>query len=143
MKKTKIYFAGSIRGGREYVEYYKRIIEHLKNYGEVLTEHIGETDLSTDGEDGLTDKFIHQRDLDWLLSADVLVAEVSNPSLGVGYEIGRSVENNIKILCLYQIQPDKKLSGMISGCPDVIVKEYKNFEDVVKVIDEYFKTKEI
>jgi hypothetical protein len=36
----KIYFAGSIRGGREDAALYLEIIEYLKTFGEVLTEHI-------------------------------------------------------------------------------------------------------
>ena len=31
-----------------------------------------------------------------------LVAEVTQPSLGVGYEIGRAIENKKKILCLFR-----------------------------------------
>ncbi len=37
----------------------------------------------------------------------VLVAEVTQVSLGVGYEIGRAVAMGKKILCLYRPQPDK------------------------------------
>ena len=37
----KIYFAGSIRGGREEEETYLKFIEHLATYGQVLTEHVG------------------------------------------------------------------------------------------------------
>ena len=48
----KIYFAGSIRGGRDekYAEIYSQIIEFLQGYGQVLTEHIGKKDLNTMGE---------------------------------------------------------------------------------------------
>ena len=43
----KIYFAGSIRGGRGDAEIYAQIIEFLQGYGEVLTEHIGDTSLTS------------------------------------------------------------------------------------------------
>ena len=36
-----------------------------------------------------------------------MVAEVTQPSLGVGYEIGRGFALGLKILCLYRPQPDK------------------------------------
>ena len=39
----------------------------------------------------------------------VLVAEVTQPSLGVGYEIGRAFNMNKKILCLYRPQPGKRV----------------------------------
>ena len=89
----KIYFAGSIRGGRDDADLYLQIIDHLRQYGEVLTEHVGDKNLKLLGEDGLTDDYIHKRDLEWVLESDVLVAEVSTASLGVGYEIGRAIEN--------------------------------------------------
>ena len=46
-KSTKrlIYFCGSIRGGRDDVALYRRIIDQLKQYGDVLTEHIGDVNL--------------------------------------------------------------------------------------------------
>ena len=44
----KIYFCGSIRGGREDAALYMRIIEQLRQYGTVLTEHVGKQDLEED-----------------------------------------------------------------------------------------------
>ena len=46
----KIYFAGSIRGGRNDKEIYLKLIQHLSNYGEVLTEHVGDQKLPETGE---------------------------------------------------------------------------------------------
>jgi 2'-deoxynucleoside 5'-phosphate N-hydrolase len=43
--RMKIYFAGSIRGGRDDWSLYLEIIERLKEYGEILTEHIGSSEL--------------------------------------------------------------------------------------------------
>lgn len=134
----KIYFAGSIRGGRDDVQLYLQIIEHLKTYGEVLTEHIGDKKLSLLGEDGLTDEYIHKRDLGWVLESDVMVAEVSTPSLGTGYEIGRGIENEKNILCLYRPQDGKRLSAMIAGCPDVRHAEYRNIDEAKQGIDIFF-----
>ena len=45
----KIYFAGSIRGGRDDVGLYEQIIEILNSYGEVLTE-VGNKNISTNSE---------------------------------------------------------------------------------------------
>ncbi len=125
----KIYFAGSIRGGRTDADLYREIIQHIKLYGEVLTEHIGDRGLSILGEDGLSDEYIHKRDLEWVLQSDVVIAEVTTPILGVGYEIGRGIENGKSILCLYRSQDGKKLSAMISGCPDIIKAQYKTLEN--------------
>ncbi len=133
----KIYFAGSIRGGRDDVKLYLQIIEHLKTFGTVLTEHVGDKYLSTQGEDGLTDGYIHERDFKWILESDVVVAEVSTPSLGVGYEIGRAIEHHKHILCLYRAQEGKKLSAMIAGSSDVTVAAYTTLQDAIKAIDKF------
>ncbi len=69
----KIYFAGSIRGGRDDAELYQKIIKHLTNYGVILTEHVGDANLSLEGQHELSDTFIHDRDMEWLLSSDVIV----------------------------------------------------------------------
>ena len=90
----KIYFSGSIRGGQDDAAIYKQIIDELKRYGNVLTEHIGSKVLETN----LSDEEIHDRDLKWVMEADVVVAEVTTPSLGVGYEIGRAAEFNKPII---------------------------------------------
>jgi hypothetical protein len=124
-----IYFAGSIRGGRDDRDIYARIIEMLKPYGTVVTEHVGDADINLGGENA-PDCDIHDRDLDWLRKSDVLVAEVTAPSLGVGYEIGRAVEWKKRIICLYRPAPDCKLSGMIAGCKDVTVHEYRDVEEL-------------
>lgn len=133
----KIYFAGSIRGGREDVEVYEEIIKHLQTHGEVLTEHIGDKKLDQLGEKD--DNYIYERDLSWVMSADCTVAEVTTPSLGVGFEIGRATAVNKKVLCLYKVQENKKLSAMIAGCPDVTVKKYNSLDEAKKIIDEFFK----
>ena len=106
----KIYFAGSIRGGRDDKELYLQIINRLRKYGEVLTEHVGNATLSHLGEDH-TNEYIYNRDMDWLNNSDIVIAEVTTPSLGVGYELGKS-ENQKPILCLYREQEGKSLSSM-------------------------------
>ncbi|MDP3953461.1 MAG: nucleoside 2-deoxyribosyltransferase [bacterium] len=131
----KIYFAGSIRGGRDDREFYGEIIELLKGYGEVLTEHIGDKTLSALGEDGLTDKDIYERDMAWLEAADAVVAEVTTPSLGVGYEIAKA-EVNKPVLCLYREQEGRRLSAMIGGSR-VRVERYQNIQDVEKIVKDF------
>ena len=61
----KIYFAGSIRGGRGDKEIYSLLINHLRKHGEVLTEHVGDKDLEEVGEI-IPDEEIFKRDVKWL-----------------------------------------------------------------------------
>ncbi len=72
----KIYFFGSIRGGRQDKDLYSQIILHLQQFGKVLTEHIGNTDL-TDSGDSISFDVIYERDWVLLNQADVVVAEVT------------------------------------------------------------------
>ena len=143
----RIYFAGSIRAGRQDVSVYNELIKYIKNYGEVLTEYIGDKSITENGEEGidnkLTDEQIHDRDLEWILKADVLMAEVSTPSLGVGYEIRFAIENGKKVLCLYNLDEGKKLSAMISGSKKIKKGKYNSITEAKKIIDDFFRCKKI
>jgi len=137
----KIYFAGSIRGGREDGALYQQIIAFLQGYGDVLTEHVGDPKLTDAGDDGPTDRFIHDRDLVWLKSCDLVVAEVTQVSLGVGYEIGRAVESGKKVLCLHRPVTCKFLSAMIAGCEQIELIRYISLTDLIPQLTELMKTK--
>ena len=133
----KIYFAGSIRGGRDDEAFYLEIIRRLGAYGQVLTEHIGDSGLSVLGEGG-GDREIHDRDIRWLKEADCLVAEVTTPSLGVGYEIGKATEWGKPTLCLFRRSPGRALSAMIAGSDGVRLREYESTADLGEIFREFF-----
>ena len=135
----KIYFAGSIRGGRHDIEIYRQIIEHLKKHGDVLTEHVGKDNISKDGEINLTDKYIHNRDVNWIDECDVFIADVTRPSHGVGYEVRTAVEKKKRILCIYRPKEQKRVSAMIAGAPEVKTSPYNTIEDAKKIIDRFIK----
>ena len=135
----KIYFAGSIRGGRQDLDIYKELIDHLRSYGEVLTEHVGEDNISENGEINLTDKYIHDRDVNWIDECDVFIAEVTSPSLGVGYEVRTAIEMNKRILCIYRPEQTKRVSAMITGAPKVKTESYSTIGEAKKIIDDFIK----
>lgn len=137
----KIYFAGSIRGGRDDQELYFSIIAELQKYGNVLTEHIGDKALTGLGEVKRTDKEIFLRDMEWVGEADVVVAEVSTPSLGVGYELGQAEAMKKAVLCLYREVEGKRLSAMVAGNTYFEVRTYKNLDDVISILKKYFEQK--
>ena len=121
----KIYFAGSIRGGRQDAAKYLELIEFLGTLAEVLTEHVGAVELGDQGENTLSDHEIHRRDVEWLESCDAVIAEVTNPSLGVGYEIGIAEKLGKPVLCLFdESQPEFRLSAMLSGNSKVQTFKY-------------------
>ncbi|KAK2824745.1 hypothetical protein Q5P01_021920 [Channa striata] len=138
----KIYFCGSIRGGRDDVHLYRRIVDKLRDYGTVLTEHVSSSELTDRGEDAKAagDKLIHDRDMDWLRQAEVVVAEVTQPSLGVGYELGRAVDMKKKILCLFRLSSGRTLSAMIRGAEDsdlFLVRDYRE-DEAENVLEQFF-----
>ena len=137
--ERRIYFAGAIRGGRDDQALYLEIVEQLKKYGRVLTEHIGDAQLDAQGESALTDRAIYERDLAWLKSADYLVAEVTTPSLGVGYEIGKAAEWGTPVLCLFRPDQGRALSAMIAGSDGVTVREYRSVGELAAIFSEFFK----
>ncbi|HXM47920.1 MAG TPA: nucleoside 2-deoxyribosyltransferase [Pyrinomonadaceae bacterium] len=137
----KIYFSGSVSGGREDVGLYHQIILQLKQHGLVLTEHIGDERLDARGEPGLGVAQIHDRDLAWLRQADCLVAEVTTPSLGVGYEIGKATEWGKSVLCLFRTRSGSMLSPMIAGSNGAVLREYRNVGELKEIFDEFFKAR--
>lgn len=132
-----MYFAGSITGGREDVSLYAEFIDFLRQFGNVFTEHIGSSALTATGESTTQPSYIHDRDIIWLTQADLIVAEVSTPSLGVGYELGVAVERGKRIVCLYREGTSKRLSAMIRGCAKMTTIQYTAFEDAKVKLKNY------
>ena len=127
--KRLIYFCSSMRAGRQDVDLYGSLVKKLSKYGEVLTPFVADksiTNLGSEHEGG--DRAIHDRDVELLRQCSVVVAEVTQPSLGVGYEIGRAVAMGKQVLCLYRPQEGKLLSAMIRGMDNdagLSVHDYK------------------
>lgn len=134
----KIYFAGAIRGGREDATLYHEIVRLLRQHGEVLTEHVADSALGVLGQD-IGDQKIHDRDLEWLRVSDYLVAEVTTPSLGVGYEIAKATEWGKRVLCLYRPENGRSLSAMIAGCNAVTVREYREPAELENIFEEFLR----
>ena len=130
----KIYFAASIRGGRDAEDRYRLLIDEHSRHGTVPPEHLAHPD---DVEKGMTDREIYERDMAWLREADVMVAEVTTPSLGVGYEIASAEQSGKPILCLFRTSNGRSLSAMISGSEGLTVVEYEEFVEAKAAIEEF------
>lgn len=96
----KVYFAGAIRGTREKANEYKKIGDFIEEYAEILDKHVVDPELSNMGE-SLDKTEIYKRDIGWIAESDIVFAEVTMPSLGVGYEIAYAEKLGKKIVCLY------------------------------------------
>lgn len=125
----RIYFSASISGGRDDAPRYAALISALEKLGNVLTDHIGSSQLTDLGEDGPADREIFDRDILWLDHADVIIAEVTTPSLGVGYEIAYATGRKKPVVCLFRPGIGRRLSAMIRGNPAVTVLEYGDADD--------------
>ena len=136
-EEMKIYFAASIRGGRDYVLDYKAIISKLRTYGEVLTEHIADDKLDDRGEN-ISETAIFERDTGWLKESDIIVAEVTQPSLGVGYEIALGESLGKRIICLFK-QKSGNLSAMIKGNRKLEVLEYTSVDELAAKLKQEFQ----
>jgi nucleoside 2-deoxyribosyltransferase len=92
----------------------------------------------------LSDNQIYTRDIKWIDGSELMIAEISGPSLGVGFEISYALfQKEIPVLALVSSDV-KKISAMISGCNSELltVKRYKNVEDMQNIISDYFKNLE-
>lgn len=126
----KVYFAGSITGGRDDALLYQQIMQHAVTLGwTVLTEHISSTDLTAKGED-YTVQYIYERDMAWIDEADVIIAELTTPSLGVGYEVAKAETLDKPILRLFRPSSGRRLSAMVSGMRDITIAEYDTIPEM-------------
>jgi len=79
-------------------------------------------------------EFVYNRDINTLSNSDIIVADVSNPSVGVGMEIMFSKIHNKHIICLHQ--KGKPLSRMLNGIPEKILIEYKKLKELKETLSQ-------
>ncbi len=136
-----IYFACSIRGGRDDAATYAQIVEHIKTKAVVLTEIFADGKLTSAGMNKPSE-VIWKTDTEWIKQADAVIAEVTNPSLGVGYEIAKAEEWGKPVLALFREDGEKKLSAMIDGAPGVQVARYTELDVAKTAIDSFIESLE-
>lgn len=130
----KVYFAGSIRGGRDDATLYKDIIEYMKKTDIVLTEHIGDLSINL-LENEHHDKEIYRQDTNWLKECDLVIAECTSPSLGVGYELAFAESHNKPTYILYR-QSKCQLSAMLTGDDYYHIFPYETKDEAFAIIDD-------
>ena len=136
--KKKIYFAGSIRGGRVDADLYNRIISYIQRTDIVLTEHVGGSDLCLEEQGFASDSKIYNQDTAWLRESDLLIGECTCPSLGVGYELAYAERFGIPCHIFYN-KTKTHLSAMLTGNPYFQIHPYEREEEIYEVIDEILK----
>ena len=136
-----IYFACSITGGREFESVYQVIAKALtEDRHQVPTAHLAESGVLA--LEAVIDPFdVYNRDVTWIRESDALIAEVSVPSHGVGYEIGFALGLGKPVLALYQ--QGRNVSKMISGNPDsnLYLMTYESPTHATALIREFLSKK--
>ena len=130
----KIYFAGSIRGGRADAALYARLIARIGERHRVLTEHIGAPDAFPTVEQDMTDTEIWAQDMAWLQECDAVIAECSTPSLGVGYELAMAQRLG-KPVFLFFNEKRGCLSAMLTGDPYYRIFYYSDEAALLRQLD--------
>jgi nucleoside 2-deoxyribosyltransferase len=132
-----IYFACSITGGRQYQAIYQSITRTLLEAGhEVPTAHLAEANVLS-LEAVVDAREVYTRDIHWIRACDALIAEVSTPSHGVGYEVAFALSIGKPVLCCFR--SGQKVSKMIIGNvhENLRVMAYEDEDQVVKYINEF------
>ena len=129
----KIYFAGSIRGGRIDADLYARLIKYMQKDNIVLTEHIGSPHLNLLEQDK-TDVDIYDQDTAWLRESDIVIAECTCPSLGVGYELAYA-EKIGKPCHIFYDRSKTQLSAMLRGNPYFKIHPYASENEINDILD--------
>lgn len=138
--KKKIYFAGSIRGGRVDAALYQRMISYIQKTDIVLTEHIGKPDLSLESKNKASDTDIYEQDTAWLRESDMVIAECTCPSLGVGYELAYAEARGIPVYIFYD-KNKSNLSAMLNGNAYFTILPYETKDDIFCELDRILKKK--
>jgi len=133
----RLYFCGSIAGGRDDLRTYMKIVGHLKMRGhQVLTEHVANPEV-LQLERTISPQEIFSRDMAWLRECDGVVAEISHPSLGVGYEICEATHLGKPVLCLYR--RGLFISRIIMGntSPHLRIHAYGDEAELLALVDRF------
>ena len=134
-----IYFACSITGGREFEPVYRLIRAALLSDGHVVpTAHLADSNVKM-FEGQVDPREIFERDTAWIRGCQVLVAEVSTPSHGVGYEVGYALSLGKPVLCLFR--EGQPISKMLSGNshPGFTIKDYRDPEEAPVIIRSFLR----
>lgn len=135
-KNFRIYLAASISGGREDLNVYSEIYKLLSEYGVVAPEQTSDREIGMFGDRDDSALETHRREDLRVRSADVMVAETTVSSLGVGYQIALAALLGKPVLCLHRIG-GRPLSRLIAGNPDLDVRRYSSVTELAAIVDEF------
>ena len=141
----RVYLACTVRGDRAGLSAARAIADRLQRHGhEVVNTHLLADDADA-AESQLTEEEVYRRDIERLSTCDVLVAEASGSSYGVGFEVGyilgRARHTGQQIIILYDVERRNLVSRMITGNCDAVCCTtfgYRSIEEATAFIDRHF-----
>jgi len=135
-----IYLACTVRGDRGGTGVARTLADALESMGHaILTRHLLDDNVDM-AESALTEQDVFERDLRWLDAADLLIAEASGSSYGVGFEVGyvlgRSELTDQRVLLLYDGARRSMVSRLIAGNvhPKCTTYPYRDADDLVRFV---------
>ena len=134
-----VYFSASVRGGREELALYQEWIRRLKTKTRVLTDFLGDGDLEKREAETVSDWEIYDRDMALLEECDILIAECTAPSLGVGYEIAAAEALGKPVVLLMRKNTPRRLSAMLSGNPRFPLILYEGVGEGWEALQKYME----
>ena len=135
----KIYFSGAISAGRDHAAIYQHMVARLQAQGhDVLSAHVADPAV-LEHEKDVSARVVFDRDVQWIAECDAMIAEVSTPSTGVGYEYGLAIQLGKPVLCAYRA--GLRMTKMILGnpAPNLIVANYANEDELDQRVDSFLK----
>src|SRR5271156_6552841 len=133
----KIYFGFTVAGDRSALETARTLVQLLEGLGhEVLTRHLVSDD-AWEKDRLISPQDVYWRDMAWLEQCEVLIAEVSGSSFGLGFETGYVLGATAKkVILFYRRDLEKKISLLITGNthPNCTLAPYSNVTDVESFI---------
>ncbi len=137
----RIYLACTVRGDRRGVDAGRAMAAFLQQRGhDVLTTHLLAEDVEA-AEATLTEAAVFRRDVEWLSSCDLLVAEASGSSYGVGFEVGyvlgRASSTGQRVILVYDRARQAAISRLIVGNCDRACATfgYSSIEELLGFLD--------
>jgi len=135
---VNIYFACSITGGRAEQPVYQAIVTALHAAGHTVPTAVLARPEVVQLEKVADPADIYARDVAWIAGCDLLLAEITTPSHGVGYEIGYALQLGKPVFCLHR--EGVKVSKMITGNPDPNLRlhAYQTGDEAARWVEEQF-----
>jgi len=132
----QIYFTASLSGKPEYEKNYQEIIGVLEKLGhKIISRHVVDTKFEdvVDSSDKQLVKY-YEKTLQNISKCDLVVSEVSHPTIGIGHEISIALDKGKPVIVL--VEEKALMPQILKVVPSANIRAVKytlgNLENVIK-----------